>query len=109
MTCTKTYRLSFTSTSIVIPQIECSDTVPLAKRSQSSSLPAGQFPSPRKETGFDREWAFIAALTSLHRQKLRATMADVNPSDGAKQHHPGERLASYFDNFFKTVIGVSAL
>jgi hypothetical protein len=36
-------------------------------------------------------------------------MADAKPQDPPKSPHPGERLASYFENFFKTVIGIATL
>jgi hypothetical protein len=36
-------------------------------------------------------------------------MADAKPHDPPKLAHPGERLASYFENFFKTVIGIATL
>jgi hypothetical protein len=34
-------------------------------------------------------------------------MATTALANAPKEPHPGERLASYFDNFFKTIIGIS--
>lgn len=36
-------------------------------------------------------------------------MADAKHEDPPKPAHPGERLASYFENFFRTVIGIATL
>ena len=36
-------------------------------------------------------------------------MADGKYKDPPPPAHPGERLASYFENFFRTVIGITTL
>jgi hypothetical protein len=36
-------------------------------------------------------------------------MADANPENPLQPPHPGERLASYFENFFRTVLGIATL
>lgn len=36
-------------------------------------------------------------------------MANAKHEDAPKPPHPGERLASYFENFFRTVIGIATL
>jgi hypothetical protein len=47
----------------------------------------------------------IANSSKAH-PHLLAKMADATPAAPAKTH-PGERLATYFDNFFKTIVGIS--
>lgn len=48
-------------------------------------------------------WQLLAA------QSVNGNMADAKHDDASKSPHPGERLASYFENFFRIVIGVATL